>query len=199
MDNTIKAIIFDRDGTLIEHVDYLSSPSGVRLLPGVKKGLKQLKIAGFELFLHSNQSGVGRGFFKLEQVYDCNKKMHDLIGLGPDLFSKTCIATEKPGVNISYRKPSPKFVNEIREEFRFEPSEVCYVGDRYSDLQTAYTADTYAIGVNTGLVDLSAELLEYPFLSKFQVVQSFDKVVEFLIAHKFPSDKSIGFPYCSKG
>ena len=44
------AVFLDRDGTLIEHVSYLSDPALVRLLPGVAEALKQLCRAGFALY-----------------------------------------------------------------------------------------------------------------------------------------------------
>ena len=57
------AVLLDRDGTLIEDKHYLSEPSGVALLPGVGPALSRLVQAGHRLFLVSNQSGVGRGYF----------------------------------------------------------------------------------------------------------------------------------------
>lgn len=57
----IKALVLDRDGTLIEHVPYLHKPEDVRLLPGVREGLAAARAGGLTLFLHTNQSGVGRG------------------------------------------------------------------------------------------------------------------------------------------
>ena len=38
-----KAIFFDRDGTIIKHIHYLSNPNEVELIPGVKKILSFLK------------------------------------------------------------------------------------------------------------------------------------------------------------
>ncbi|WP_276359588.1 HAD-IIIA family hydrolase [Daejeonella sp. H1SJ63] len=180
--NNIKAVVFDRDGTLIEHVHYLCDPEKVRLLNGVKNGIKVLKQSGFKLFLHSNQSGVGRGFFNLEQVYACNQRMEELIGLGSNVFSRVCIATEKPDEEILYRKPSPRFANEILTDFDLKTSEICYVGDRYSDLETALNIGAYVIGVNTGLVDLHLELFELGLTSRFKVVNSFSDVVKNLIS-----------------
>jgi D-glycero-D-manno-heptose 1,7-bisphosphate phosphatase len=185
--NNIKAIVFDRDGTLIEHIHYLSDPSKVTLLNGVKNGIKVLKELGFKLFLHSNQSGVGRGFFNLEQVHKCNQRMEELIGLGSNVFSRVCIATEKPDEEVFYRKPSPRFANEILTDYHLNTSEICYVGDRYSDLETALNIGAYSIGVNTGLVDLHAELFELGLTSQFNVVNSFSDVVKNLVSMDYIS------------
>ena len=66
------AVFLDRDGTLIEHVHYLSDPASVRLLPGAAEALKKLRRAGFAAVLVTNQSAIGRGMFtedRLDQIH----------------------------------------------------------------------------------------------------------------------------------
>lgn len=169
----IKALIFDRDGTLIEHVPYLHKPDDVRVLPEVRDGLAAAQAAGLKLFLHTNQSGVGRGMFTLADAEACTARMIELLDLGPALFAGVCTAPEHPKEPAVYRKPSPRFAQEIMAQFGFEPQEICYVGDRGSDLETAHAAGTRAVGVATGLEDLAAELSEaglghYPIFPSFR-------------------------------
>ena len=90
------ALILDRDGTLIEHVPYLWDPDKVRLLPGVADALSHAREKGARLFLHSNQSGVGRGLFDISAVHACNERMIELLGTGPATFDRICIAPERP-------------------------------------------------------------------------------------------------------
>ena len=66
--NLNRAVFLDRDGTLIQEREYLSSPDQVAVFPGVGQALRALRQAGFRLFIVSNQSGVGRGLFTLEDV-----------------------------------------------------------------------------------------------------------------------------------
>ena len=73
------AVLLDRDGTLIEDKHYLSEPSGVALLPGVGPALSRLVQAGHRLFLVSNQSGVGRGYFTEQAVVACQKRLEELL------------------------------------------------------------------------------------------------------------------------
>ena len=66
------AVFLDRDGTLIEHVHYLSDPASVRLLPGAAEALKKLRRAGFAVVLVTNQSAIGRGMLtedRLDQIH----------------------------------------------------------------------------------------------------------------------------------
>jgi D-glycero-D-manno-heptose 1,7-bisphosphate phosphatase len=153
-----QALILDRDGTLIEHVPYLSDPADVRLLPGTRTALERARAHGATLFLHTNQSGVGRGWFDMAAVAMCNRRLIELLDLGPEPFARICVAPEAPDKPSPYRKPSPRFAHELMREFGWPPEAVCYVGDRGSDLATAAAAGVRGVGVATGLDDLAAEL-----------------------------------------
>ena len=59
----LSAVLFDRDGTLIEDRHYLGSPEGVELVPGTGEALAILRQRGVKSFVVSNQSGIGRGVF----------------------------------------------------------------------------------------------------------------------------------------
>jgi D-glycero-D-manno-heptose 1,7-bisphosphate phosphatase len=173
--STIKAIIMDRDGTLIRHVPYLADPQEVVLLDGVREALRLAISRGVLLFLHTNQSGIGRGFFDRAQADACNKRLIELLDLGPDPFVRICIAPEAPGTPSLYRKPSPAFAQEIMRDFALAPLEICYLGDRGSDLATAHAAGTCGVGLTTGLDDLRAELEALGLANHYPV---FDSIAE---------------------
>ena len=176
------ALILDRDGTLIEHVPYLSDPAQVRLLPGVAAALQVAVAAGASLFLHSNQSGVGRGLFDLAAVDACNRRLIELLELGPKPFERICIAPEAPDAPSDYRKPSPLFAHEIMREFGWQPVQLCYLGDRGSDLATARAAGTRGVGIASGLDDLRAELQALELTHAFPVFDSIGAAIH----HLFP-------------
>jgi D-glycero-D-manno-heptose 1,7-bisphosphate phosphatase len=70
-----QAVFLDRDGTIIEDKHYLHRPEEVVLFPGAAAALKRLQSAGFRLFIVSNQSGVGRGYFTLAEVERVNQHL----------------------------------------------------------------------------------------------------------------------------
>ena len=142
-----QAIFLDRDGTLIENRHYLSSPEGVAVLPGVRDALARAREAGTKLFLFTNQSGVGRGYFTLADVEAVNWRMIDAIGLGDDLFAGICVAPERPDEPPVYRKPSPRFIQEMLAEHGLAAEAAWMVGDAPSDWEAGINA-----GVRTAAI-----------------------------------------------
>jgi D-glycero-D-manno-heptose 1,7-bisphosphate phosphatase len=178
----MRAAIFDRDGTLIEHVHYLRDPAAVRLLPGVADGLRSLMKAGVPLYIHTNQSGIGRGYFTMADAEACNQRLIELLDLGSTPFRRICIAPERPDQPSEYRKPSPRFAREVATELGCNPANLCYLGDRGSDLATASAAGTQGIGITTGLRDLRAELAELQLPGEFSVCSSFAEAIALFLA-----------------
>ena len=149
--NDRKAIFLDRDGTLIEEKDYLHRPEQVVLLRGAPEALRRLRQAGFKLFIVSNQSGVGRGRFTLEDVAKVNARVTgELAGAGVR-FEKIYIAPEAPDQPSRGRKPSPQFLLDARDEFGLFLEESYFVGDKLSDLECGWNANVKkSILVRTG-------------------------------------------------
>ncbi len=135
-----KALFLDRDGTIIREKNYLSDPAGVELMPGAAEGLKKALQRGYRLFLLTNQSGVGRGWFGMEAVHACNQRMLDLLHLPEPGFTAICIAPESPREPAVYRKPSPRFINEMIGQHRLKTEDCFMAGDRIGDLKTALNA-----------------------------------------------------------
>lgn len=144
-----KAIFLDRDGTIIYDKDYLSDPEQVELIAGAKDCLTQWKKEGYLLFLFTNQSGIGRGYFTIEDAIACNQKTSELLG-DPNLFQETCIAPEAPEEPSKYRKPSPSFIEEMISKYNLDPNQCWMLGDRISDIQAGHNAKIHSILLKTG-------------------------------------------------
>lgn len=148
-----KALFLDRDGTLIYDRHYLSDPAGVELIPGIADALSRARALGFRLFLHTNQSGIGRGLFTLDDVLRCNTRMEELLGLPAPVFDDICIAPEGPDDPVRYRKPSPRFIHETIARHSLDPRQCWMVGDRESDIETGHNAGIATVAVCTGKHD----------------------------------------------
>ena len=148
-----KALFLDRDGTIILDKHYLADPSGVELIPGVAATLARARALGYKLFLFTNQSGVARGMYTVDDVDRCNRRMEELLALPPPIFTDTCIAIEGPEVTDGYRKPSPRFILESIARHNLDPQQCWMIGDRESDIDAGLAAKIRCAGVCTGKHD----------------------------------------------
>jgi D-glycero-D-manno-heptose 1,7-bisphosphate phosphatase len=141
----------DRDGTLIEERGYLSDPEKVALFGGAAEALGSLQTAGFKLFIVSNQSGVGRGFFTMKEVEHVNDRMMECFAHTGVRFEKVYIAPEAPGQPSRGRKPAPQFLLDARDEFGLDLSLSYFIGDKLIDLECGWNAGVKrSILVRTG-------------------------------------------------
>ena len=146
-----RAVFLDRDGTLIAEKNYLCRPEDVEIFPATPAGLKRLCGAGFMLFIISNQSGVGRGYFTLADVERVNEHLCRELARSGVRFGKVYIAPEKPGEPGRGRKPSPQFLFDARDEFGLDLAQSYSIGDKLSDLECGWNAGVKkSILVRTG-------------------------------------------------
>lgn len=144
------AVFLDRDGTLNVDSGYIGDPERVVLVNGVQEGLRLLKANGFQLFVLTNQSGVGRGYYSIDAVHACNRRLEAL--LGEDLIGGWCVATERPDEAPVYRKPSPRYILETIPRLGLDAGCCWMVGDRRSDWETGINAGIGSAAVATGKV-----------------------------------------------
>jgi D-glycero-D-manno-heptose 1,7-bisphosphate phosphatase len=135
-----RAVFLDRDGTIIEEKNYLCRVEEVMIFPGAAAALARLCRAGFKLFIVSNQSGVGRGYFTLADVAKVNDHLLRELGREGASFERIYIAPEAPGVPNRGRKPSPQFLLDARDQFGVDLAQSYMVGDKQIDLECGWKA-----------------------------------------------------------
>ena len=147
--NPYKAAVFlDRDGTLMEEVDYCRDPRAVRLFEGTRQALAALKQAGFLNVIVTNQAGIGRGIFTQDQYEAVHAEL--LRQIGPDLIDATYYCPEAPPSNSGRRKPAPGMVFEAASDLGIDLSRSFMVGDKASDVECGQRAGLKTILVQTG-------------------------------------------------
>ncbi len=70
-----KAVFLDRDGTVIEDMDYGAEVTRLRFLPGALEAIQRLNRAGYLVVIVTNQSGVARGLFSEDELEEFNRKL----------------------------------------------------------------------------------------------------------------------------
>jgi D-glycero-D-manno-heptose 1,7-bisphosphate phosphatase len=142
----MRAVFFDRDGTLMEDAHYCGDPALVCVYPGVREAIRGLRDAGFRVFVVSNQSGIGRGLITEEQYRAVQEEF--LRQAGEIDGSYYC--ADAPGVPSTRRKPEPGMVLEAAAEHGIELSASWFVGDKAVDVECGRRAGTKTIQVMTG-------------------------------------------------
>lgn len=143
-----RAVFFDRDGTLMEEVQYCSDPANVHVFPGVPDVLRKLKAAGFTTFVISNQSGIGRGMFTEEQYHAVQREF--LRQAGEGLIDASYFCADPPGVPSNRRKPEPGMVLEAAADYVIDLARSFFIGDKSVDIECGRRAGTRTIQVLTG-------------------------------------------------
>jgi D-glycero-D-manno-heptose 1,7-bisphosphate phosphatase len=175
------AVFFDRDGTLIEDKDYLSDPKQVVLFPGTASALARLQSAGFGLFMVSNQSGVGRGYFTLEDVERVHRHLCHLLEPEGVRIDKIYVAPEAPGMPSRGRKPSPQFLFDARDDFGLDLAGSYMIGDKLIDLECGWNARVKrSLLVRTGY-GLETEQAQGAQLTRAVVVNDLTAAAEWIL------------------
>ena len=140
MNPPLSAVFLDRDGTLIEERHYLSESEEVVVFSGVAEAMRRLQDAGLVLFLVTNQSGVGRGYFTLADVTRVHERLIAELAPCKAPFRHVYIAPEAPDQPSLGRKPSPYFLLDARDRFGVDLGSSYFVGDKLIDLECGWNA-----------------------------------------------------------
>jgi D-glycero-D-manno-heptose 1,7-bisphosphate phosphatase len=178
-----RAVFLDRDGTIIEERNYLCRVEDVVILPGAGRALARLQRAGFRLFIVSNQSGVGRGYFTLTEVEKVNERLLQELGREQVRFEKIYIAPEAPDAPSRGRKPSPQFLLDACNEFGVDLAQSYMIGDKLIDLECGWNAGVKkCLLVRTGY-GAEAERMSADKLSAAAVVDDLSAAAEWILGH----------------
>lgn len=155
-----RAILFDRDGTLIQDVPYNSDPACVRPMQGAREALDGLRAAGIRIGVVSNQSGIARGLVSEEELDAVNRRVEEL--LGPIEIWLHC--PHLPEEDCGCRKPAPGLVLRAAELLDVPVGHCAVIGDIGSDVQAASAAGARSVLVPTGQT-LAEEIAAAPAIA----------------------------------
>lgn len=142
---TLKAVLFDRDGTLVVDVPYNGDPRLVRAMDHARAAVDRARSAGLATGVASNQSGVARGLLSLGQVDAVNRRIDQLFGA----FDVWEVCPHRQEDNCGCRKPAPGLIINACRRLGVEPGEVAYVGDIGADVEAARAAGVRHVLVPT--------------------------------------------------
>ena len=140
-----RAVLLDRDGTLVVDVPYNGDPAQVVPVDGAAAALTRLREAGIATAVVSNQSGIARGILTRAQVDAVNARVEELLGpLGP-----VFVCEHGPDDGCACRKPAPGMVLAAAQALGVEPAECALIGDIGADVGAALAAGARPVLVPT--------------------------------------------------
>lgn len=162
-----KAVFLDRDGVINDDTGhyYIYKPQDVKINPDVTDGLKMLLDAGFRLFIVSNQGGVAKGFYTLEEVERTNDRIVSVLKKEGIFFDDIYFCPHHESVSdCECRKPKPGMILKAIEEHDVDPSSSFLIGDSERDIEAGNRAglkQSFLIGKNSSIVPVCEKIIEY--------------------------------------
>lgn len=175
----MKAVFLDRDGTLIYEKPgvYLSDPQQVRLYKSTQPALALLSKSGFKLFIVSNQSGIGRGYFTAKEVNAVHAHLQKL--LKPTHIEEIVFCPHAPDEKCTCRKPQPKMGLMLIKKYKIDPKSSYMIGDKKADIDFGR-----ALGCKTVLVTTAnghRHLKKYPDLHPDKIATNLLNAAKFIV------------------
>ena len=167
-----KAIILDRDGTLIEDKDYAYKIEDFEILPGVIEGLNLLKEI-FLLFIVTNQSGIGKGYYSVEDFHNFNNHLLNILNKNTIKIEKTYFCPHVTEDHCECKKPKPKFIQLIVKEYKINPKKSWVIGDHPSDMVFGLNGGCKTAYLRTGHGERHFEELEQKSIKPDVITNNF--------------------------
>lgn len=137
-----RAFFLDRDGTINIDSGYVGKADDVVLLPHAAESIRRINRAGYLVIVVTNQSGVARGYFQLDDVTDVNNRIEELLeseGAHVDRFyicpHLSGAAVKEYDMDCDCRKPKTGLFRQAIADYDLDPA-LCYAcGDKPRDVE----------------------------------------------------------------
>ncbi len=136
-----KAIFLDRDGVINIEKDYLYKIEDFEFIDGLIEALQYLQSLGYLLFIITNQSGIGRGYYTNEDFENLTKWMIDELKKNNITISQVEHCPHAPDVECTCRKPKTGMIDNILKNFDIDLDSSWLIGDKTSDIECALNSN----------------------------------------------------------
>lgn len=152
-----KAVFLDRDGVIIQQVDFLIKPKQLKLLPNVGKVIKLLNHFGFLVVVITNQPVVARGLIKPEGIDKIHTVLINRLKKQGAKIDAVYFCPHHPNANVKKyrlrcrcRKPGIGLIIKAAKDFNINLKKSFMVGDALIDIVAGKRAGLTNILVKTG-------------------------------------------------
>ena len=152
------AIFVDRDGTLIEEVNFLSRVEDLQLFPFTAEAIGMMKDAGYLVIVVTNQSGIGREIYGESDMHSIHEAIQERLSGAIDGFY---FCPHLPDAGCVCRKPGLGMIESACSDFDIDLENSWIVGDKALDVQTGVNAGINSAMVMTGYGREHRETIEH--------------------------------------
>ena len=141
------AAFIDRDGTLVEEVNFLSRVEDLRVFPFTEEAIRLLRDQGFRIVVVTNQSGIGRRIYGESEMHSIHEAMQDQLGGAIDAFY---FCPHLPDEGCRCRKPALGMIEDAVADLNIDLERSWMIGDKNIDVFTGKNAGISSALVLTG-------------------------------------------------
>jgi len=141
------ALFLDRDGVIVEEVNYLHRPEDVLLIPGTIETIRCANEKNIPVIIVTNQAGIGRRKYDWYNFADVQDKIFELlivnnVNIDAVFACPHHIEAHAPYFhkNHPWRKPNPGMLEAANKLMKINLSKSWIVGDKSSDLEAGLNA-----------------------------------------------------------
>ncbi len=156
----MKLVILDRDGVINQDSDqFIKSPDEWKPIVGSLEAITRLTQAKYRVVVASNQSGLARGLFNIDNLNQIHDKMHRSLAELGGYVDAVFFCPHAPKAACTCRKPKPGLFVDIATRLGIQLTGIPAVGDALRDLQAAAAAGAKPVLVRTGKGEKTADSL----------------------------------------
>ncbi|MEM7612548.1 MAG: D-glycero-beta-D-manno-heptose 1,7-bisphosphate 7-phosphatase [Pseudomonadota bacterium] len=156
-----RLVILDRDGVINHDSDHYVRSAGQWLpIDGSIEAIAAMSKAGFVVTVATNQSGIGRGLYTRDALYQMNRKLRRLVGRIGGRVATIAFCPHTPGDDCACRKPRPGLLHDISRRTGIALAGATLVGDSARDLEAGATTGCKLWLVRTGNGEETIRTLE---------------------------------------
>ena len=135
-----KAVFLDRDNTIIYDIPYSADIEKVKIMPDVPDVLREFLKKNYMLIIITNQSGVARGVFSLDEMHKLHRHLINIFEQENIKIHDIFYCPHSPEENCECRKPSPSLFYLAAEKHKIDLTESIMIGDKISDVESGINA-----------------------------------------------------------
>ena len=172
-------VFIDRDGTLIEEVNYLSRVEDLRFFDYTDEAIRLLKESGFLVVVVTNQSGIGREIYTEAAMHEIHAQIQTDLTEKLDAFY---FCPHLPDANCRCRKPNLGMLEAAQAEFAVDLDNSWMIGDKAIDVETGFNAEIKTAMVLTGYGRKDIEkLARKPDIVAANLLEAVEKILKLKI------------------